>query len=649
MTDNCQLNKLEENRIYLINEILYHLLASNNIVVHTLELIKDLILKYKNFPSVNHKEYTYKSLKPQIDIIIETNKNNNINIFFNHISYYTNIIDEKIFYPITMKKCIDDFTIDIQNINSNDNPSFSSILAQYTSKYFNNDYNNILIIIEKVLEYSKNRNISKGTPQEYNRQFNILNNNIDQIFSKNSCSLNMCTENFSNYISNLKNNINKNANFETNVKLNDIQQLFIDCHNLIEQFRNISFFSENRYHRAHPKYRTETIDFLYKKIYEKTYRKIKYIDLFNEKFNDTRKYFMSTNMSDYISHINKTIFYTTKAETIYDNNFEKVINELLIDGRFLLKTYSDAKQKCIYPSYVTINIYSEGKKVENYMEEQKRRKNITYDPYNIIFGAYIDDNILEMSAYLNKNIRDNPIDVSKEQEKICRATRHNVPSRFRTIRNKYITYDPNNIFSATQKIRKYILEELIIRNTINNINSIFDTIKNCILNNTKTSPPAPTTPAPVPAPVTPTSTVLYSLPAGSTSTTFKQLPNGSRFDQISNIRCNDITGTLRGTLDEVLTKCANETNLGGTGSSCIGINQNPNGTYSGCLNYHIKSSMPNTSWIKTRDVTPNSIEKFGNINNDTNTIIINKKISYFWICLIILALVIIHKLINKNN
>jgi hypothetical protein len=86
------------------------------------------------------------------------------------------------------------------------------------------------------------------------------------------------------------------------------------------------------------------------------------------------------------------------------------------------------------------------------------------------------------------------------------------------------------------------------------------------------------------------------------SVTATKTVNGAIFDQISNIRCNEVTGTYKGTLDDVLTKCSNDKNLGGLGS-CIGVEQNRNGTYSGCLNtYTINNSMPNTApnttWIK---------------------------------------------------
>ena len=86
-------------------------------------------------------------------------------------------------------------------------------------------------------------------------------------------------------------------------------------------------------------------------------------------------------------------------------------------------------------------------------------------------------------------------------------------------------------------------------------------------------------------------------------TATKIVNNGVNYDQISNIRCNEVTGTYKGTLDDVLNQCSNDKNVGGSQSSCIGVEQNKDGTYSGCLNtYTIDNSMPNTApnttWIK---------------------------------------------------
>ncbi len=107
-----------------------------------------------------------------------------------------------------------------------------------------------------------------------------------------------------------------------------------------------------------------------------------------------------------------------------------------------------------------------------------------------------------------------------------------------------------------------------------------------------------------------TSTTAYnpsfiSPPSSYVPTTTKTTDNGANFSSYSNIKCYSTTGAPAGlTLDDILNKCASTTNLGGLSKPCIGIQQNADGTYSGCLDvYRNPSNDGKVHWIKTSDPT----------------------------------------------
>lgn len=87
--------------------------------------------------------------------------------------------------------------------------------------------------------------------------------------------------------------------------------------------------------------------------------------------------------------------------------------------------------------------------------------------------------------------------------------------------------------------------------------------------------------------------------------------NEAIFEQTQNEKCDRMTNAPSGiTLGEILNKCAVEQNLGGSGK-CVGIQQNTDGTYSGCLSTSIDNNnkfSPNTSWIlKNPPIKPENI------------------------------------------
>jgi hypothetical protein len=103
-------------------------------------------------------------------------------------------------------------------------------------------------------------------------------------------------------------------------------------------------------------------------------------------------------------------------------------------------------------------------------------------------------------------------------------------------------------------------------------------------------PPPPPPPPPAPLP---------------TWSDIRELPNGAIFNQISNIRCNEVRDSdsfKNLILDEAINKCAILSNLGGSNKPCIGIKKQTSG-YIGCTSTLIDSSLPNNSWIKTRDAS----------------------------------------------
>jgi hypothetical protein len=331
MSNNCSLKKLEEKRTYLTNETMYYLLAADKNVASVLEIIKDLILKYKKISPQTKIHYDsrgrysviytsnpeYTSLKPQIDIIKDTIKNNNISMYLNLIPHYRKLLDDNFFNPSNMSQCIKDFEDDIKKISDPNIinikyalNSFVSTLAKHTGKYVSQKYKDILIAIEKVLKYAKSTN--------------SINYTLDTVFGDMSLSCpSACSSSFGSIKDNLGRLIRRSAVFEVDGK-SDTETKLINCYYLMRLFQNI-YFLPNFYFTRNG---NETPKFD--------------INIIRDTYNKANKYGSAPTHGSLALLVRKG----QPLKSIYDNNFSSVYYQITGDAKLFIDTHDKAIQKC---------------------------------------------------------------------------------------------------------------------------------------------------------------------------------------------------------------------------------------------------------------------------------------------------------------